>query len=254
VQTFAVDGYASIERKGSPDSLLPTEFAWDEDLFERKVVDDELYYWGRERQREEQRRLQYLLVDSSPSMRGVREVFARGLSLALAKKLALAGDEVWLRFFDGRLHELQRMSAGEQAVPYVLGFQSDRGRSYSRVFRQLLVELTRLRRDDKRELVLHLITHGQCHLEVEVVEQLARLARLNGVFILPSSALRLEYLHLLEQHQIVDAGALQSRERRKKRALDILASPMAEPSPGARGRHAAGARTGRSGASRGAGR
>ena len=64
-----------------------TEFAYDDELFERKVVDDELYYYGHEKQREEERRLQYILVDCSPSMRGVRQVFARGLALTLAKKL-----------------------------------------------------------------------------------------------------------------------------------------------------------------------
>ena len=66
---------------GNLDSLVLSEFAYDEDLFERKVVDDELYYYGHEKQREEERRLQYMLVDSSPSMRGVRQVFARGLAL-----------------------------------------------------------------------------------------------------------------------------------------------------------------------------
>ena len=110
VQTFAVDGYASIERRGNLDSLVLSEFAYDDDMFERKVIDDELYYYGHEKQREEERRLQYILVDSSPSMRGVRQVFARGLALTLAKKLALEGDEVWLRFFDSRLHDTQKVT------------------------------------------------------------------------------------------------------------------------------------------------
>src|SRR5207249_8214455 len=126
VQTFAVDGYASIERRGNLDSLMLTEFAYDEDLFERKVIDDELYYYGHEKQREEQRRLQYLLVDSSPSMRGVRQVFARGLALTLAKKLTLAGDEVWLRFFDSVLHDTQKVTQSDFAAPYLLCFKSDR--------------------------------------------------------------------------------------------------------------------------------
>src|SRR5207302_9273090 len=62
VQTFAVDGYASIERRGNPDSLVLSEFAYDEDMFERKVIDNELYYYGHEKQREEERRLQYIRV------------------------------------------------------------------------------------------------------------------------------------------------------------------------------------------------
>ena len=223
VQTFAVDGYASIERKGSPDSLLLTEFAWDADLFERKVIDDELLYYGRERHREEKRRLAYVLVDSSPSMRGVRQVFGRGLALALAKKLGLQGDEVWLRFFDSRLYDVQRLANADQVVPYLLCFKSERGRNYGKVFRQLLVELVRLKRDESRQVVVYLVTHGQCHLPPELVEQLARQAYLYGIFILPSSEVKLEYLSTLHRYQVVDAGQLASREGRKNRALDILA-------------------------------
>ena len=42
-------------------------------------------------QHEVSRPLHYILVDGSASMRGAREVFARGLALALAKKLSLVG-------------------------------------------------------------------------------------------------------------------------------------------------------------------
>ena len=38
-QTFAVDGYASIERKGNIDSLVLSELAYDREIFEQKVVD-----------------------------------------------------------------------------------------------------------------------------------------------------------------------------------------------------------------------
>jgi hypothetical protein len=223
VQTFAVDGYASIERKGNLDSLILSEFAYDDDLFERKVIDDELYYYGHERSREEERRLQYLLVDSSPSMRGVRQVFARGLALTLAKKLALQGDDVWLRFFDSRLYDLQRVSTGDMAAPYLLCFKSERGRNYAKVFRQLLVELQRLRREDRRQVVVYVITHGQCHIPVDVVQQLRREAYLYGVFILPSSDVSLEYLDLLHRHQIVDDKTLTNKKGRRDRALEIVA-------------------------------
>jgi hypothetical protein len=222
VQTFAVDGYASIERRGNPDSLILTEFAWDDDLFERKVVDDELYYYGHEKQREEQRRLQYVLVDSSPSMRGVRQVFARGLALTLAKKLVLQGDEVWLRFFDSVLHDTQRVTQGDFAAPYLLCFKSERGRNYSKVFRQLQAELSRLRREDRRQVVVYIITHGQCHIPPDLVQQLRREAYLYGVFILPSSEMTLEYLDMLNRHQIVDDKTLQSKKDRRDRALQIV--------------------------------
>ena len=222
VQTFAVDGYASIERRGNLDSLVLSEFAYDEDMFERKVIDDELYYYGHEKQREEERRLQYILVDSSPSMRGVRQVFARGLALTLAKKLALEGDEVWLRFFDSRLYDTQKVVSGDLAAPYLLCFKSERGRNYAKVFRQFALELQRLRREDRRQLVVYILTHGQCHIPVEVVQQMRREAYLYGIFILPSSDVSLEYLDLLHRHQIVDDQTLQSRNRRRDKALEIV--------------------------------
>jgi len=221
-QTFAVDGYASIERRGNLDSLVLSEFAYDEDMFERKVIDDELYYYGHEKQREEERRLQYILVDSSPSMRGVRQVFARGLALTLAKKLALEGDEVWLRFFDSRLYDTQKVVSGDLAAPYLLCFKSERGRNYAKVFRQFSLELQRLRREDRRQLVVYILTHGQCHIPVEVVQQMRREAYLYGIFILPSSDVSLEYLDLLHRHQIVDDQTLQSRNRRRDKALEIV--------------------------------
>jgi hypothetical protein len=222
-QTFAMDGYASIERRGQLDALVLSEFAYDDDLFERKVIDDELYYYGHERQKEEKRRLQYILIDSSPSMRGVRQVFARGLALTLAKKLTLAGDEVWLRFFDSRLYDVQRVTAGDVAAPYLLCFRSERGRNYARVFRQLAVELRRQRGAERREIVLYIVTHGQCHIPVELVQQLRAEAYLYGIFVLPSSSMRLDYQDLLHRSQIVDADTLASRKGRRDRALEIVA-------------------------------
>jgi hypothetical protein len=222
-QTFSMDGYASIERRGNLDSLVLSEFAYDEEELERKLIDQELTYYGHEKEREEERRLQYILVDSSASMRGQRQVFARGLALALAKKLSLAGDEVWIRFFDSRLYEVVKISrAGSFSVPYLLSFRSERGRHYAKVFRQLVLDLTRLSREARRRVVLYVVTHGQCHIPVELVTALKPLAYLYAVIILPSSEVALDYLPLFDQHQIVSAEALASKEGRKGRALDIL--------------------------------
>jgi hypothetical protein len=223
VQIFSIDGYASIERHGSVDSVVLSEFAYENDIFEQKVLDNELYYYGHEKQQTEERRLQYLLVDSSASMRGERQVFARGLALTLIKKLSLKGDEVWLRFFDSRLYDLIRVGeSGEASVPYLLCFRSERGRNYGRVFRQLLGELQRLRRQVDRQVVVYIITHGQCHIGSQLVEQLGALAHLYGVFILPSSTLHLDYISQLHRHQIVSAEALSSRESAADRALEIV--------------------------------
>ena len=90
-QRFSIDGYVSVERRGNPDALLPGELAHDDDVFEQKTLSDDLLYYGHERQNERSRRLHYLLVDASASMRGARGIFARGLALALAKKVSLQG-------------------------------------------------------------------------------------------------------------------------------------------------------------------
>jgi hypothetical protein len=222
-QTFAVDGYASIERKGNIDSLVLSELAYDREIFEQKVVDSELLYYGREKQREDERRLQYLLIDCSASMRGQRQVFGRGLALALIKKLTLEGDEIWVRFFDSRMHETVKIGrSGQVPVPYLLSFRSERGRNYAKVFRQLLVEVTRLRREQKRRVVLYIITHGQCHIEPELVTALKQQAFLYGVVCLPSSDQLPEFVPLLDRSQIVHADALTSRAERQRRALDIV--------------------------------
>lgn len=222
-QTFAVDGYASIERKGNVDSLVLSELAYDREVFEQKVVDAELLYYGREKQREDERRLQYLLIDCSASMRGQRQVFARGLALALIKKLTLEGDETWVRFFDSRMHEIIKVGrSGQVPVPYLLSFRSERGRNYTKVFRQLLLDVTRLRREQKRRVVLYVITHGQCHVEPELVAALKQQAFLYGVVVLPSSEQLPDFVPLLDRSQIVSADVLTSRAERQRRALDIV--------------------------------
>jgi hypothetical protein len=63
-----VDGYAGIERQGSIDSVVLSEFAYDRDIFEQKVIDNEPYYYGHEKHRADERRVQYVLVDSSAWM------------------------------------------------------------------------------------------------------------------------------------------------------------------------------------------
>src|SRR5258706_904584 len=222
-ETFSVDGYASVERKGNIDSLVLSELAYDREIFEQKVVDNELLYYGRDKQHDDERRLQYLMIDCSASMRGQRQVFARGLALALIKQLMLEGDEIWVRFFDSRLHETIKIArSGQVPVPYLLSFRSERGRNYSKIFRQLLVEVTRLRREQKRRVVLYIITHGQCHIEPELVTALKQQAFLYGVVCLPSSDQLPDFVPLLDRSQIVHADALSSRAERQRRALDIV--------------------------------
>jgi uncharacterized protein (DUF58 family) len=150
-------------------------------------------------------------------------VFARGLALTLSKKLSLQGDEVWLRFFDSRLHDIVKVQrGGALQVPYLLCFKSERGRNYGRVFRQLAAELARLRRERRRNVVVYILTHGQCHIPVETVQQLRQLAVLYGIFILPKAGAPIDYAPLLHRTEIVDETALANRAERRRRALGIV--------------------------------
>jgi hypothetical protein len=222
-QRFSIDGYASIERRGNLDALLPGELAHDDEIFGLKALSDDLLYYGHERRQDSARRLHYVLVDASASMRGAREVFARGLALALVKAFSLRGGDVWVRFFDSRLHErLDVGRAPRRELPRFLTFRSERGRNYARVFGDLHAELTRLRRESAREIALTFISHAECHIPTSTVEALAREANLYGVFVLPSRPVELDYLPHLHRHQVVTAEALARAAEKRRRALEIV--------------------------------
>jgi hypothetical protein len=229
--THAVHGYSGIGSKGSLDSLVLTELAWDTDEFGRRMLENEILYYTREQAPDEARRLHLLLIDASASMRGERQVFARGLAIALAKKLQLSGEEVWLRFFDSRLYDVQRARPGQLPAAYLLGFKGERGRNPARVFAQLATEIALLRQREARDPVVHLITHAALHVPRPLVAEVARQAHLFGVFILPSGGeLDLEYLDLLESHAVVDHATLQQKRARAEAATKIVdqASKLSE--------------------------
>jgi hypothetical protein len=221
--THAVHGYAGIGSKGSVDSMVLTELAWDDDEFARRMVENEILYYTREQAPDEARRLHYLLIDASASMRGDRQVFARGLAIALGKKLQLAGEEVWMRFFDSRLYDVQRARPGQLPAAYLLGFKGERGRNPARVFAQLVTEIALLRAREQRDPVIHLITHAALHVPRPLMQEVRRQAHVFGVFILPSGgALDLEYLDLLEGHAVVDHATLQQKSARAAAATKIV--------------------------------
>jgi hypothetical protein len=222
-QSYPTGGYAGLLSRGSLDALLPSELASDEDLFYARFAQSELLYLGRERQIEAPHPLHYILIDGSPSMRGLRQVFARGLALSLIQKLLRASLPVMIRFFDGRLHQAVRADhAPRKVLPYVLGFRSTRGRSYARVFRDLHKELQTICANRKTRVTLYLLTHAECHIPVPTVTALRKLAHIHAVFVRPSSELHLDYLSQLTKYQVISDEALHSEAVRKKQALDIL--------------------------------
>lgn len=222
-QRFSIDGYASVERRGNLDNLLPGELAHDDEIFSLKALSDDLLFYGHERQPDSVHKLNYVLIDASASMRGTRQVFARGLALALCKKFSLLGGEVWVRFFDSRLHDrLDVGGAARRELPRLLGFRSERGRNYARVFGDLATEVARLRREQGRDVALTIITHAECHIPTPIVEALARDAHVYGIFVLPSKPIDLDYLTRLHRYQVVTADSLSRAAEKRRRALEIV--------------------------------
>lgn len=222
-QTFSVDGYAGIERKGTLDSLMLSELAFDEDLFDQRFLENELFYYARERANEHEGVLHYICIDASASMRGKRSAFSRGLAIALAKKLSLLGEDVLIRFFDSRLYEAMRERERGLDVPYLLSFRGEHGRNYTHVFELLAEDVARRAKRDGASPIVYLITHAECHAPVELIERIAASSKLYGIFMLPSSGtLDLDYLPLLERAQVVDESMLHERKARATRALDIV--------------------------------
>ncbi len=221
--SHAAFGYAGLTRKGSIDSLVLTELAWDEQEMMRRLADDEVFYYSREQARDEARRIHLVLIDASASMRGDRATFARGMAIASAKQLMLAGEDVVFRFFDAHLYEPHSARHGQLPVGHVLSFKGERGRNPAKVFRELVNQLEIQALRDGRQPIVHLYTHAALYIPREIVAALTRLAHVAAIFMLPSgNQLHLDYLDLLHTHWVVDHQALTSRHTRAQEARRIL--------------------------------
>jgi hypothetical protein len=228
--THASHGYAGVGPTGSLDSMVLTELAWDDEELGRRIIDNEILYYTREQASDESKRLHILLIDASASMRGERQVFARGVAIALGKKLQLSGEEVVMRFFDSRLYDIQRPRQGQLPAAYLLGFKGERGRNPARVFAQLATEIALMRSRESRDIVIHLLTHASLHVPRALVQEVQRQAHLFGIFILPSGGtLDLEYLDLLEGHAVVDHATLQQKSARAAAGTKIIDDATARP-------------------------
>ena len=221
--TSASFGYSGLGTRGSIDSMVLTELAWDDLEMVRRMAENEVLYFAREQSRDEQKRIHYLLIDASASMRGDRQTFARGMAIATGKKLLLEGEDVAFRFFDSRMYELQRARNGQLPTAHLLSFKGERGRNPARVFAELASDLEMSRHHDPRSPVVHLFTHAALYIPREMVQAVTALAHLAAVFILPSGGkLDLDYLDLLNAHWVVDHATLAHGAARADAAKSIL--------------------------------
>lgn len=221
--TQAAHGYSGLGTRGSLDSMVLTELAWDDLELARRLADNEVLYFAREQSRDEQKRIHHLLIDASASMRGDRQTFARGMAIATGKKLLLEEEEVAFRFFDSRLYELHRAKNGHLPTAHLLSFKGERGRNPARVFAELATDLELARSRDPRSPVVHLFTHAALYIPREMVQAVRSLAHIAAVFILPSGGkLDLDYLDLLNAHWVVDHATLAKQSARADAAKSIL--------------------------------
>ncbi len=223
--SVAAFGYSGLGRRGSIDNLVLTELAWDDQELARRMVDNEVLYYAREQQTEDDAREHLLLIDASASMRGDRATFARAMALATGKKLLLQGETVVFRFFDSRLYEPHPARGQELPTAHLLAFKGERGRNPARVFSDLaaLLNLTRRRGEPP---VVHIFTHAALYIPRDLVQQVRAIAQVAAVFMLPSGGkLDLDYLDLLNAHWVVDHRALSSGSERADAARNILAAP-----------------------------
>jgi len=219
--TVAAFGYSGLGRRGSIDNMVLTELAWDDTELSRRIVNNEVLYYAREQQHEEEGREHLLLIDASASMRGDRATFARAMALATGKKLLLEGEAVNFRFFDSRLYESHAAQGQNLPTAHLLSFKGERGRNPARVFNELVALLEMARQSQPP--VIHLFTHAALYIPRELVQQARNRAQLAAVFILPSGGeLNLDYLDLLNTHWVVDHNALSHGQERAQAARDIL--------------------------------
>jgi uncharacterized protein with von Willebrand factor type A (vWA) domain len=93
---------------------IPTQYAYDDDLFMQKLIKHDLLV--REYQaRRLKRQALYLLIDVSGSMSGAKNVYACGVALAFVRQAISEGSTYFLRFFDDSPHELHLVKSKEDA-------------------------------------------------------------------------------------------------------------------------------------------
>ena len=159
-------------------------------------------------------------------MRGDRQVFARGLSIALGKKLQLAGEEVWMRFFDSRLYDSSALAPGQLPAAYILGFKGERGRNPARVFAQLATELALLRARDQRDPVVHLITHAALHVPRQLVQEVRAKRTSSACSSFRAAASSTPSTStLLEGHAVVDHATLHREDGARPRPRRRSSTP-----------------------------
>jgi uncharacterized protein with von Willebrand factor type A (vWA) domain len=94
--------------------LVPTQYAYDDDIFMQKLLRKELLVRDYQSRRLKRQSL-YLLIDVSGSMQGKKNIYASGVALALVRQAISEGSTYFLRFFDDSPGQVIKVKTKEDA-------------------------------------------------------------------------------------------------------------------------------------------
>ena len=140
VQTYPEGGYEGLARRGSLDSLLPSELAYTPPVLLHRVANREALYYGRERPRERRRELAYIVAQTGYGLGGDGQVLSKALVLALAQAMRRRGYEVRMSFAGRKLGEprpLESPSDVARVLYHQEKVRTDETAALSGVLRQL---------------------------------------------------------------------------------------------------------------------
>lgn len=233
-QHYPVAGVSGIALRGSLDSIVPSEYALPAPVFRHRFCNGGLLYFGRERPREKERNLFYLVVNTGFSMAGDPEILTRVLGIALAKKMALQGCDFGYSTFDEDLAPVLPLASAAD-YRYFLAYRSERATKERQVLEALSLTLRRLRADYDRITVL-LVTHLHfCDCDDRYAKWFERMkedARLTGILI--ASDLEIEksaasharsykdLSYYLDRKNVLSYGCLRDARRRREEERRIV--------------------------------
>ncbi len=182
-QQYAVDGIASISSRGSIDAIVPSQYAYDDLLFEQRLLSSELFYFMHEKQDVVDKKADWIVIDGSAVMRGFKNICARGLGIALATHRLRQNRVVDLSFFDSNLRPGKVLSLEQMHLSYVLGAHFEFGQNYGGVFEQIYRRAKRQRKQEDVEITVTLISEEGFNLSQEVAQQCAEEVRLRAILL-----------------------------------------------------------------------
>jgi len=107
----------NIDRYQELLKTIPTQYAFDDDIFMQKLLKKELLVRDYQSRRLKKQAL-YLLIDVSGSMDDngkQKSIYASGVALAFVRQAISEGSVYFLRFFDGTPHKLHRITTKKDA-------------------------------------------------------------------------------------------------------------------------------------------